>query len=69
MLRSFYIDLVKFLTPTFLSLFNVLANGLAVFMNDLDKTEVPETELYFLGVKLNFAAIFFARAAAGYRLP
>jgi hypothetical protein len=51
----------------FLSLFKVFANGLAVFMNDLDRIEVPETELYFLGVKLNLADIFLDRAAAGYR--
>jgi len=58
-------DLVKFLTPIFFSLFKVLVNGLTVFMKVFDRKEVPETDPSFLGVKLNFEAIFFEVAAAG----
>jgi hypothetical protein len=36
-----------------------------VFKKVLERKEVAETEASFLGVKLNFVAIFFEVAAAG----
>lgn len=58
-------DFVKFRTPIFFSLFRVLVKGLAVFMKFFERKDVPTAEVSFLGVKLNFVAIFFEVAAAG----